>query len=271
VGADSDRSLAGRNVVITGAAGGIGSALAGRFAGAGARVALLDLDGEAAEALAGELRSAGSEALGRGCDVTSLADVRAAIDFVCGHWGGVDVLVANAGITHLSPFRDTDVDVLRRVMEVNFFGAVHCAQAALESLVSRRGRIVVLSSVAGFAPLATRTGYAASKHALHGFFESLRVELHATGVTVTMVCPFFVRTAIGDHALGGDGGAPRVARTQTGRSMEPEQLADQIYRATAARRRLLLASGGARLARLLSRLAPALYERIMRRRLAADV
>jgi len=267
---EGGRSLAGRSVVLTGAAGGIGSAVARRFARAGARLALLDLDGASAEALADQLRSAGGEALGRACDVTSLADTRAAIDAVCARWGGVDVLVANAGITHLSPFRDTSVDVLRRVMDVNFFGAVHCVQAALESLVSRRGRIVVLSSVAGFAPLATRTGYAASKHALHGCFESLRVELQPTGVSVTLVCPFFVRTAIGDHALGGDGGRPRVARTQTGRAMEPERLADQIYRATLARRRLLLGSGGARLARVLSRLAPALYEGVMRRRLVAE-
>jgi len=268
--ADGDRSLAGRSVVVTGAAGGIGSAVARRFARAGARLALLDLDGAGAEALAAELGDAGREALARACDVTSPSDARAAVDAVCARWGGVDVLVANAGITHLSPIRATSVDVLRRVMDVNFYGAVHCTQAALESLVSRRGRIVVLSSVAGFAPLATRSGYAASKHALHGLFESLRVELRPTGVSVTLVCPFFVRTAIGDHALGGDGGPPRVARTQTGRAMEPDRLADQIYRATLARRRLLLGSGGARLARVLSRLSPALYENVMRRRLVED-
>ena len=190
-----------------------------------------------------------------------------AIERVVAERGGVDVVVANAGITHISPFADTDVDVLRRVMDVNFFGAVHTVRAALPSLVERRGQIVVVSSVAGIAPLALRTGYAASKHALHGCFESLRVELRGTGVGVTMVCPSFVRTAIGDHALGPHGDGPTLPRTETGTPAEPSDLADAVFDATIRRRRLLLHSPTAKLSYVVARLWPSGYERIMARRI----
>jgi NAD(P)-dependent dehydrogenase (short-subunit alcohol dehydrogenase family) len=257
----------GRTVVISGGAGGIGTALARRFGRDGARIALLDIDQSALQAVATELAGEGIEALPVDCDVTSLEDCRDVIAKVIDAWGGVDVLVNNAGLTHLSQFRETEVEVIRRIMEVNFFGAVNCTKAALDSLVERRGRIAVLSSVAGFSPLATRCGYSASKHALHGFFDSLRPELSASGVTVTVVCPFFVKTDMGDRALGGDGGKPRMERTQTGTPSDPAWLAEQIYRSVRSGRRLLVPSGGAKLSYYVSRLLPGTYERLMARKI----
>ncbi len=257
-------------VVITGAAGGIGSALARRFAADGARLALLDLELDRLEPLAGELSSGGVDALPIVCDVTSPAACMQAIEQVVTQLGGVDVLVANAGITHLGRFADTDVAVIERVMDVNFFGSVNITKAALPSLVGRRGRIVVMSSVAGIAPLATRTGYSASKHALHGFFESLRTELTGVGVSVTIVCPSFVRTGIGDRALGGDGARPTIERTQIGTPAEPDELADVIVAAVERRRRLVLPFRDARRAALVARFAPRVYDRIMIRRLVPD-
>jgi NAD(P)-dependent dehydrogenase (short-subunit alcohol dehydrogenase family) len=258
-------SLAGRNVVVTGAAGGIGTALARRLARSGARVALLDRDVEGAEALAHELGE--DEALALACDVTSPAECEAAVDAVVAGWGGVDVLVNNAGITHVGLFRDTDVDVIRRVTDVNFLGAVNCTKAALPSLLERRGQIIVTSSVAGVAPLATRTGYSASKHALHGFFDSLRAEHRDDGLRVLIVCPSFVDTAIGDRALGGDGRiAPPESRTGVQAPVPPEDIADAVVRAALRGRRLLLVPREARLAYWLARLSPRLYERAMIRR-----
>ena len=201
-------SLAGNLVVvITGAAGGIGAALARRFAREGARLALLDRERAPLESLAAALAEQGTTARALPCDITDADQCEAAMREVESIFGGIDVLVNNAGITHVGRVDETRTEVLRRVMEVNFFGAVHCTKAALPSLVERRGRIVVLSSVAGFAPLATRAGYAASKHALHGFFDSLRSEYRDEGLEVMLVCPSFVDTAIGDRALAPDGGA----------------------------------------------------------------
>lgn len=253
-------------VVITGAAGGIGRALAERYARDGARLALLDREVEGAEAVARALRDAGGQAWALGCDVGEPGECERAIEEALAQLGGIDLLINNAGITHLGPFSETDPGVIRRVMEINFFGALHCTRAALPGLVERRGRIVVLSSVAGFAPLAGRSGYAASKHALHGLFESLRAELADCGVSVTMVCPSFVRTDIGGHALGADGGAAKVARTEVGIPMEPEHVADVICAAAAARRRLVVIGRVGKLSYWLTRLWPALYERMMLKR-----
>jgi NAD(P)-dependent dehydrogenase (short-subunit alcohol dehydrogenase family) len=258
-------------VAITGAAGGLGAALAKRFARDGARVALLDRDVSGLEAVAGEIAGLASGVLALRCDVTSDADCDNAIARICREWGGVDILVNNAGITHLGYFRETDVEVVRRVMEVNFFGSVHCSKAALPSLLQRRGQIVVLSSVAGIAPLATRTGYAASKHALHGFFESLRTEHAADGLRVMMVCPSFIDTGIGDHALGPHGEpAPPGARTGVRAPLSPERVADVIVRAAYAGRRLVLVPREARLSYWLARLAPRLFERLMVRRTRSE-
>lgn len=260
--------MSGRSVLVTGAGSGIGAATARAFADEGDRVALLDRDGSAARARAGELEARGARVLAIEGDVTRPDDCQAVVRRLRGAWGGIDVLVASAGITQVGRALDTDEAVLRRVFEVNFFGAVHCALAALPSLLERRGRIVVISSVAGFAPLATRSGYAASKHALHGFFDSLRAEHRGDGLGVTLVCPYYVRTSIGEHALGPHGELGGL-RNGVGREIEPERVANAIVRGVARERDLLLVPGRSHLAWWISRLAPGLYERLMLRQLRA--
>ncbi len=255
-------------VVVTGAAGGIGSALAWRWAREGAHLGLLDVDETGLGVLAAALAGAGYDVLAIPCDVTEAAACDAAVRAVMARFGGVDVLVANAGRTHISLFVDTDASVFRRIMDVNFFGALHVTRAALPSLMERRGRIAVLSSVAGFAPLSGRSGYAASKHALHGFFESLRGELSAEGVSVTMVCPSFVRTGIGARALGGAGGPAGQPRTEVGRPLEPDAVAEAVVRAVQARRRLVVLGAVGKVSWWVSRLAPRIYEALMVRRMA---
>lgn len=254
------------SVVITGAAHGIGAALAARFASAGHRVALLDLDEEATRAQAAALDRDGASALAIGCDVTSPQACDDAMARVCAAWGGIDLLVNDAGITHVGPVRETEVAVLRRVMEVNFFGAVHATRAALPSLLERRGRVAAMSSVAGFAPLATRAGYVASKHALEGFFETLRAEHARDGLGVTLVCPSFVRTHIGARALGTASGSGAPARSGVGREVAPAAAAETIYRGILRGRPLVWVGREARLSWWVSHLAPGLYQRLMLRR-----
>jgi short-subunit dehydrogenase len=256
--------------VVTGAAGGLGAALARQLAEAGARVALLDRDGAAAERLAAELRRGGRQALAWACDVSDADQVQQVFAQLEGQWGPVTLLINNAGIAARALAQHCRAAVVQQVMAVNYFGAVHCTEAALPSLLAARGRIVVISSVAGFAPLIGRSAYAASKHALHGFFDSLRSELHGRAVSVTLVCPSFIATGIEAAALGGDGKAVARRREVSGRVASADEVAAQILRAAARRQRLLLPSATARLAYLLSRLAPALYETLMRRRVGAE-
>ena len=262
------RDFSGKTVVVTGAAGGLGRALCLRFAAAGARIVALDRD---AAVLQGLTFPEGVAAIRLGCDVSREEDCIRAMAEARHAFGGVDVLVNNAGITHRSAFASTQTAVLRRVMEVNYFGALHGTHAALEDLVARRGMVIAVSSVAGFAPLIARTGYAASKHALHGFFDSLRTEIEPLGVRVLLVCPSFIQTGIEKNALAGDGGPVRHAQTIVGGRSTPEAMAERIFRAAEGEQRLLLPDRISRLSWWVSRLAPRLYERLMVKKLGKEM
>jgi len=254
-------------VVITGAAGGIGRALARRWSIDGARVAMLDFEREPLERAVADLTASGAEAEAFDCDVTDFERTRAAMESVVDRFGRIDVVVCNAGTVHRSAFEDTALEVYRKVMEVNFFGGVHCAKAALPYLKETRGLIVVTSSIAGVAPLYGRTGYAASKHALHGFFESARCELADAGVRVLMVCPNFTRSPFEQRAMGADGRPAGTSRSMIGKLAEPEDVALAVVRAAHTGRHLLVLTPLGKLAYYLSRLAPSWYTRGMTRRL----
>jgi NAD(P)-dependent dehydrogenase (short-subunit alcohol dehydrogenase family) len=265
------RSFAGATVLVTGAGGGLGRAIALRFAAAGANIVALDKDADAVAGLGTELAGRGVGCLALPCDVTDATACDRAVAAALERFGRLDVLVNNAGMSQRSGFAVTELAVIRRVMDVNFFGAVHCTKAALAPLVAARGLVIAISSVAGFTPLIARTGYAASKHALHGFFESLRTELAPEGVDVMMVCPSFIATHIDRNALGGDGQPVRHAQLTTGGRLQPDAAAGQIFAAAQRGRRLLLVGRTARAAWWVSRLAPALYERLMARRLRGEL
>ncbi|MBK7902699.1 MAG: SDR family oxidoreductase [Proteobacteria bacterium] len=244
---------------MSGAGGGLGRALALRFARGGGRIVALDRDAGAVAAVADELARAGFDALACACDVTDAGACQAAIEATVARFGRIDVLVNNAGITHRSAFAATETAVLRRVVEVNLFGAINLTRPALPALTTARGLIVAVSSVAGFTPLIARTAYSASKHALHGFFESLRTELAPDGIDVMMVCP------------SPEGGAATHAQVVVGRRLQPDDVADRVFRGAERSRRLLLVGRTARTAWWVSRLAPSLYERIMARKLQGEM
>ena len=261
----------GKVALITGGAGGIGFALARRFGAAGCRVALLDVDDQGLSERSAALADANVEHLARRCDVTDRADVEAAVREVCDRFGGVDLLFNNAGMSHRSAFRDTAAVVYERVLAVNVFGSLYCAQAALPSLLQRQGVIVVTSSIAGFSPLLGRTGYCASKYALHGMFETARAELLGTGVGVLIVCPSFVDTAIVANALDASGNRTGKPRVEIGHAVSPDYVAERILAAVRRRRRFLVLSATGRAALVVSRLAPGLYERFIHWRFADEL
>jgi NAD(P)-dependent dehydrogenase (short-subunit alcohol dehydrogenase family) len=264
----AEREVAGGGrpvVVVTGAANGIGAALAGEYLRRGARAALLDADREALERRAAGFEARGGAVMALPCEVSSEAQCRAAVGRVLDRWGAVDVLVNNAGITQRGLFRETRSAVFERVMAVNFFGALYCTQAALESLIARRGTIVVVESLAGVTPLLGRSGYCASKHALHGLFSTLRAELRPQGVHVLIACPGFVRTDLQRRALGPDGAVARHPRTILGREATAEAVARRICRAALQRREMLVLTPVGLLGYWVSRFSPPLYERLMAR------
>jgi len=254
-------------VVITGGASGIGAALGSCFGHEGSRIALLDVNEETLKEVEQKLLAREVDVFARTCDVTREEDCNQAIQAILHRFGRIDVLINNAGVTQISLFRDTPVSVLRRVMEVNFFGSLYCTKAALASLIERKGMIIVISSTAGVAPLMGRTGYSASKHALHGLFESLRTELIPHGVHVMMVCPGFTRTQLQSRALHRDEGRRENDPDWVGKQANPEEVARAIYRGALKRKRLLILTPVGKLSYYLNKLAPALYERMMVRKL----
>ena len=262
--------MGGKVVLISGAAGGLGAALCQRYARAGSRIAAMDLDAGRLDTLVTDLKQRGVQALALPGNIADPASCQAALAATLSHFGSIDGLINNAGISHRSLLRATRIEVIRQVMDVNFFGAVQLTQAALPHITAQRGFIAAISSVAGFSPLIGRTGYAASKHALHGFFDTLRSEVQDLGVSVTLVCPSFIRTGIGAAGLGGDGAQASSARLTTGGESSAEAIAERIFVGVAESRRLLLPDRTSRLAWWLSRLAPQRFASIMKRRIGAE-
>jgi NAD(P)-dependent dehydrogenase (short-subunit alcohol dehydrogenase family) len=204
-------SLVGRHVLITGASSGIGAAAARAFAQAGADVSLLARSSDGLERVADEVRAQGSRAFVATADVTDQEAVHAAVARAEAELGGLDVLVSNAGATVFGDFAEVTKDDFDRTVEVTFTGAVNVIRAALPALERRRGTIIAVGSIMTKVPLPTFSSYAAAKHALLGFVNSLRVELVAAGsaVTISMVHPAAVDTPLWDHTSTAGDRLPR--------------------------------------------------------------
>jgi len=254
----------GKHVVISGASGGLGRVLCRQLVERGARVTALDLNRDELASLDDAISSDAFQS--HRLDVTDLQQCSEVFEKVVAERGDVDLLINNAGITHFSRVLDTELSTINQVMAVNFTGSVNCTKLLLPGLIRQRGMIVALSSVAGFTPLYGRCAYAASKHAMMGFFATLRGEVADHGVRVMIVCPSFVDTQKGN--LTGAGlyagtARPGQASQTVGKSMSPEAAAALMLRAIERETRLLLLGRVAQVSWWLSRLFPTLLERIM--------
>ncbi|MBX9655680.1 SDR family oxidoreductase [bacterium] len=261
---NSEQSHRQRIAVIIGGGGGIGRAIAQDLAVQGYGLALVDHSLTRLEESASLLRTNEPVSL-HSCDITQREHVEETMTSIVEKHGCVDFLIHAAGLTQVSLARETTIDVYQRVMDVNFFGVVHITRLLLPSLIRAKGRIVVMSSICGFAPLVGRTGYCASKYALHGYFETLRIEIEAEGVSITMVCPSFVDTDFAKRGLSGDGSPLAFDRSTLGTPLRPDRLARDIIRASLNRRRLLVFTWRGKLTYWLTRLLPTLYGNLMGR------
>lgn len=259
----------GKVVIVTGASEGIGRAVALELARERPRLVLAARDRARLESVAAE-----ATALGAQCHVvpTDVADRTACESLVASALvacGRIDALVCNAGATMWARFDAlADLEVFERLMRVNYLACVWLTHAALPALKASRGRLVAVASVAGLSGVPERTAYAASKHAVVGFYDSLRIELADTGVSVTVVAPDFVVTKAHERATGADGRPLGASPLRRERVMTAEECARLVVRAMARRERLLITSARGRFARVLKLVAPGLVDRIAARAIA---
>ena len=257
-------------VVITGASSGIGRALAYEFAQRGARVVLGARSDEKLAAIASDLRSGGAEAAYAATDVTHEEDCRRLIETAVAAFGGVDILICNAGISMRALFDEVDLSVLKRLMDVNFWGAVYCAKYALPYIQRAQGSIVGVSSVAGIHGLPGRTGYSASKFALTGFLETLRIENLRKKVHVMVVAPGFTASNVRLSALTADGSAQGASPRHEDKMMSAEEVARRIVRGVAHRKRTLLMEFDGRATTFIKKFSPALLDRLFYNHMAKE-
>ncbi len=253
----------GKVVVVTGASQGIGRALCLELAGQRPRLALAARDVAALEAVAAACQVRGAETLVVPTDVADEASCRALVERTVERFSGVDVLVNNAGMGMLARFEDvTDLSLYERLMRVNYLGSVYPTFYALPHLKRSRGQIVAVSSLVGLTGVPMRTAYAATKHAQLGFFDSLRVELRDTGVSVTVIAPYFVRSEIRKRSPGPDGRTVAASPVREGEVMSAEECARLMVRAMERRRRMLVMSFKGKLGRWVKLVAPGLVDRM---------
>ncbi len=253
--------LKNKTVIITGASSGIGKSCAEEFARRGANLVLgarqyVTLC-EIAQDL--ELRY-GIKAVALQCDVSKEDDCKSLIGQALATFGRIDVLINNAGISMRALFADVDLQVLRNLMDVNFWGAVYCTKYALPELLKSSGSVVGVSSIAGYKGLPGRTGYSSSKFALNGFLESLRVENLKTGLHVMVASPGFTASNIRYSALVKDGSAQGDTSMEEGKMMTSDEVAVIIVGGVEKRKRSLVMTGQGKLTVFLSKFLPSFLD-----------
>ncbi len=238
----------GQSVIVTGASAGIGRALALRLAAQGARVALAARRAERLEQLAAECRALHAEALAVPTDVSSETQCKALVEAAVGTFGGLDMLINNAGMAASGLFDEfPDLRLFKQTVDINLYGPVYTTYYALPHLKRARGRIVAVSSLGGKMAMPFNTPYCASKYGLHGFYESLRAEISKQGVSVTVICPWWVATEFHEAQLDKHG-VPRGPKGRvyyTKRTMTADRCARITLDAAFRRRREVLMGPGA--------------------------
>ncbi len=249
-------------IAITGGSEGIGKALTEEFLKKGAKVATCGRNSSKLQTLANNCDS--SALFTVVADVSKEDDCKKFIELTIQNFGGIDILINNAGISMRALFKDTDLSTLRKVMDINFWGSVYCTKYAMDSVIKRRGSIVSVSSVAGFRGMPGRSGYSASKFALNGWMEALRTELLESGVNVLWVCPGFTTSNIRNVALNESAKPQGESPMDEGKLMSAEECARHIIRAIEKRKRTLVLTFTGKQAVFMNKFFPSISDRLVR-------
>ncbi len=262
--------IKGKVVIVTGASSGIGLALCETYARKGARVVMAARSIDKLGVLEERLKGQGAQVLAVKCDVSREEDCRLMVERCVEKFGGVDICICNAGISMRALFDDVDLKVLHQLMDVNFWGAVNTVKYALPHIQRSKGSIVGVSSVAGIHGLPARTGYSASKYALKGFLETIRIENLKKGVHVMLAYPGFTASNIRFTALTADntpqGDTPRAEE----KMMSAQEVSDLIVRGVERRKRDLTMDFQGKASALIKKFFPALLDKLFYNHMAKE-
>jgi short-subunit dehydrogenase len=250
-------------VVVTGGSEGIGKALVQHFLQLGAKVATCGRNYDKLYQL--QSTSPNKPLMIHTADVSKEQDCHNFIDAVVKNFGTIDILINNAGISMRALLEEVELDALRKVMDINFWGTVYCTKFALPYILRNKGTIVGVSSIAGFRGLPGRSGYSASKFAVNGFLESIRTELLDSGTNVMWVCPGFTASNIRKAALNKFGKAQGETSMNEGEMMSAEECAVHIVRAIEKRKRTLVLTFTGKRTVFMTKLFPSLADKLTKR------
>lgn len=257
-------------LIVTGASSGIGKATALEAATRGYQLVLAARNTEKLENLVASLRQQGVNAIGIPTDVSREEDCKQLIDAAVAHYGRIDVLINNAGISMRAVFADASLDVLKQLMETNFWGAVYCTKYALPFLLESKGSVAGVSSIAGYKGLPGRTGYSASKFAMQGFLEALRIENLKKGLHVLVACPGFTASNIRNTALAADGSQQGESPRDEQKMMSSEEVAKHLMNAIEQRKSELVLTTQGKLTVWLNKFFPRLVDRMVFNHMAKE-
>lgn len=257
-------------VIVTGATSGIGEACALVFGRAGAKIVITGRNIEKLNLTVQKLKIVGIEVFPILADSSLEVDNQRMAEEVLTQFGKIDILINNAGISMRALFQDLDLQVFKTVMDINFYGTVYATKFCLPAILRSKGSIIGVSSINGYRGTPARTAYTASKYAMNGFFEALRTEIMNSGVHILVACPGFTSSNIRNSALKADGSTQGESPRDENKMMTPEEVAEEILKATLKRKRDLILTNQGKLVVWLNKWFPAMMDGIVYRQMSKE-
>jgi dehydrogenase/reductase SDR family member 7B len=250
-------------VIITGGSSGIGKAMAEVFGKNGSKIFITGRNADDLRQAVADLKNKGIDAHGFRADVSVEEDNRKMAEEAIQKFGRIDVLINNAGISMRALFSEVDLEVVKKVMDINFYGVLYATKYCMPEILKNKGSVIGISSIAGYRGLPGRTGYSASKFALNGFLEVLRTEMLKKGVHVLTACPGFTASNIRKRSLTKEGSAQGESPRDEAAMMTAAECADNIYKATVKRKNILILTAQGKFTVFLNKFFPGLTDRLV--------